>query len=243
MKKKEPPISKPSISIFFPCYNDEKSIASLVKKAFLILKKIAAKYEVIVVDDGSTDKSRSILQKLSLGFPKLRLIYHQRNFGYGAALTSGFKTAQYKLIFYTDGDGQYDISELSILLSLMSSDVNFINGIKIARHDPNYRIVIGNFYSFLARWFFWLPIHDVDCDFRLIRKNLLNRFDLNSKSGTVCIELVKKAQRNGGKFREVSIHHLERKFGISQFFQVNHLLRTLWELASLWLKLMVLRGS
>lgn len=231
---------KPSISVFFPCYNDEKSIGNLAKKVFLVLEKISSKYEVIVIDDGSTDKSQRILQKLSQSFPELKIIFHEKNLGYGATLASGFKTAQHDLVFYTDGDGQYDISELPLLLSLMTEDVDFINGIKMSRHDPNYRIVIGNFYSFIARWFFWLPIHDVDCDFRLIRKRLLDKFNLKSKSGTICIELVKKAQRHGGKFREVSIHHLDRKFGISQFFQAKHLFQTLWELGSLWFKLMFL---
>lgn len=234
---------KPSVSVFFPCYNDEKGITKLILAAFELLPKIANSYEVIVVDDGSTDYSRKKLTELAKRNRRLKLKFHEKNLGYGGTLITGFKSARYDLIFYTDGDGQYDVSELPILISLMSPDVSFINGVKMARHDPSYRIVIGNLYSFLARWLFWLPIHDVDCDFRLIRKNLVDKLNLESQGGSICVELVKKAQRHGGKFKEVSIHHKAREFGSSQFFVPKHLFRTFWELCSLWFKLMVLHKN
>lgn len=232
--------SSPSISIFFPCYNDSKTIGNLVENAFLILAKLTNDYEVIVVDDASNDSSPRVLAKLSKRHRKLKVIYHEKNQGYGGALKSGFKNASKDLIFYTDGDGQYDVKEMPILLSLMTSDVNFINGIKMARHDPNYRIVIGNLYSFIARWLFWLPIIDVDCDFRLIRKLLIKKIELKNNSGAICIELVKKAERNGAKFRQVSIHHYERVWGQSQFFYLEKILFTLLELSRLWIKLIIL---
>lgn len=232
-------MNNPSISVFFPCYNDAKSIKKLVEQSFIILKNLTRIYEVIVIDDGSTDKSREVLKDLAKTYKTLKLIIHEKNQGYGGALKSGFKAAKYKLVFYTDGDGQYDVKELPILVSLMSKDVNFINGIKLTRSDPTYRVVIGNLYSFLARWLFWLPIVDVDCDFRLIRKDLITKLDLKSNSGSICIELVKKAQRHGGKFRQVSIHHYERKFGNSQFFRPGRILFTFFEFSGLWIKLMV----
>lgn len=225
------------ISIFFPCYNDRESISKLIDDSFLTIKKLASKYEVIVVDDGSTDGSQLLLKKLNRKYPYLKVIFHDKNKGYGGALRSGFQAAKYELIFYTDGDGQYSVKELPILLSLMSRDVDFINGIKMSRHDPNYRIFIGNLYSFVIRWAFWLPIVDVDCDFRLIRKSITKKLDLKINSGAVCIELVKKAQRKGAVFRQVSIHHFERKHGVSQFFRVNRILLTLNEVFVLWLNL------
>lgn len=229
-----------SISVFFPCFNDEKSIGKLVKDAYYLLSKTTKQFEIIVVDDGSKDGSRKKLEKLREQYKNLKLVFHNKNMGYGAALRTGFQMAGNELIFYTDGDGQYDVLELPNLLNLMTRDVNLINGIKMTRHDPTYRIFIGNIYSFIARWLFWLPIYDVDCDFRLIRKSLLDKLDLKSSGGAICIELVKKAQRNGAKFRQVSVHHFERKFGHSQFFQVKYILRTFWELATLWIQLMVL---
>lgn len=233
-------MSKPSISVFFPCYNDSQSIKSLVVDAFSVLKKLTDTYEVIVIDDGSDDSSRQILKNLTKKYSRLNLIFHNKNQGYGGALRSGFGAAKYDLIFYTDGDGQYDVKELPILVSLMSKDINFINGIKLTRQDPTYRVVIGNLYSFLVRWLFWLPIVDVDCDFRLIRKDLITKLDLKSNSGSICVELVKGAQRSGGKFRQVSIHHFERRFGNSQFFRPDRILFTLFELSRLWIKLMVI---
>jgi len=231
---------KSGISVFFPCYNDSKSIKKLVEDAFLVLKKITKNYEVIVIDDKSQDRSRKVLLKLAEKYPHLKLIFHEKNQGYGGALRSGFKNASKDLIFYTDGDGQYDVKELPILFSLMTDDVDFINGIKMSRKDPTYRIVIGNIYSFVARWLFWLPIQDIDCDFRLIRKNIIDRLDLKANQGSICIELVKKSQRSGAKFRQVSVHHFERQFGHSQFFRPSRLLSTFREVFYLWIQLIIL---
>lgn len=223
-----------SISVFFPCYNDEGSIAKLVKDAVETLEDVTGDYEVIVVDDGSKDKSRDILSDLAKRYGSLKLVFHQKNLGYGGALQSGFKTASKELVFYTDGDGQYDVKELPVLLGLMSDDVDFVNGIKMARRDATYRIIIGNMYSLVTRWIFMLPVFDVDCDFRLIRKEILDKFTLESSSGSICVELVKKSQRAGARFRQVSVHHFERQWGKSQFFKFSKLLSTFFEILRLW---------
>ncbi|MBI4032985.1 MAG: glycosyltransferase family 2 protein [Candidatus Blackburnbacteria bacterium] len=229
----------PSISVFFPCYNDEKSIGKLVDDAFTTLRGVTQDYEVIVIDDGSTDKSREVLEKLAKKERSLKLVFHDKNEGYGGALKTGFATASKELVFYTDGDGQYDVKELPVLLSLMTRDVNFVNGIKMPRQDPTIRLVIGNLYALFVRWAFWLPIYDVDCDFRLIRREIVKRLKLKSDSGSICVELIKKAQRAGAKFRQVSVHHYERRFGQSQFFRPGRILRTLLADVGLWLELMV----
>lgn len=232
---------KPSISVFFPCYNDKSSIKTLVKDAFLVLKNLTDKYEVLVINDGSIDESGIVLKQLQKKYKKLKIISHKKNLGYGAALKTGFKAANGDLIFYTDGDGQYDVKELPFLLKAMIRNINFVNGIKIVRRDPTYRIIIGNIYSFFVRLLFRLPILDIDCDFRLIKKSLLKKLQLESNSGAICIELVKKAQLNGGKFQQVPVHHNERRFGHSQFFRVNRILTTLFEVTRLWIKLIILR--
>lgn len=231
---------KLTISVFFPCYNDANSISKLVEDAFSILNKLTSNYEVIVIDDGSIDNSRKILEKLAKKHHHLKLIFHEKNLGYGGALKTGFATSSKDLVFYTDGDGQYDVKELPILLSLMSNDVDFVNGIKMSRHDPTYRIFFGNLYSFVARWVFFLPLYDVDCDFRLIRRTVLQKLKLQNNSGAICVELVKRAQRAGAKFRQVSVHHYERLWGNSQFFRPERILSTFWELFILWVKLMVI---
>ncbi|VVA44362.1 conserved hypothetical protein [Candidatus Roizmanbacteria bacterium] len=230
---------KYSISVFFPCYNDAKSIKKLVEDSFIILKGLTSNYEVIVIDDYSTDGSRKVLKNLSKKYRGLKLVFHEKNLGYGGALRSGFNASSKNLVFYTDGDGQYDVKELPILLSLLTKDIDIVNGIKMSRQDPTYRIFVGNLYSFVARWMFFLPIYDVDCDFRLIRRTLLRKLNLESNSGSICVELVKKSQRAGAKFRQVSVHHQERRWGESQFFRVDRILTTFFELGKLWIKLMV----
>ncbi len=228
-----------SISVFFPCYNDKHTIAGLVETAFATLKKLTRDYEVIVVDDGSTDGSRKLLQKLKRKYKKLKLVFHPRNLGYGQALQSGFGAATKKLIFYTDGDGQYDPRELAILTKLMTDDVSFVQGVKMDRQDYSYRIVIGNLYEFVARWLFLLPTYDVDCDFRLIRSSIVDKLDLHCCSGAVCVELVKKAELVGAKFRHVEIHHYARGYGRSQFFRLDRIWQTAAELLPLWWEVMV----
>jgi hypothetical protein len=142
-------------------------------------------------------------------------------------------------VFYTDGDGQYDVRELPLLLMLLTDDTHFVNGIKMTRQDPPYRVHIGNVHRSLMRWSFWLPVSDVDCDYRLIRRSILDRIDLRSSSGSICVELVKNAQRAGAEFREVSVHHYARKWGVSQFFRPGRILHTYLDLAGIWLQLMV----
>ncbi len=232
--------SKQGISVFFPCYNDARTIGGLVDDAVFVLKKLTRKFEVLVIDDGSSDGSQQVLRELEVKYPKVvRPIFHKKNLGYGGALKDGFKNARYELVFYTDGDGQYDVKELPILFGLMTPDVSFINGIKMERQDFAYRVIIGNFYALCMRWAFLLPIYDVDCDFRLIRKTLLGKLTLRSNSGSICVELVKKAEKAGVKFRQVSVHHFPRLYGSSQFFKLDRLISTFRELVVLWWKVMI----
>lgn len=229
--------SLPSVSVFFPCFNDEKTIGPLIRGAKKILDKTAEKFEIIVIDDGSTDNSRGVLSELSKEIKNLRLIFHRQNKGYGGALRSGFKASKFDLVFYTDSDGQYDIQELELLLPLMTDDIDVVNGIKMFRNDPWYRVVIGNVYNFFVRNLFGIDINDTDCDFRLIRNSSLNKINLNCNSGAICVELVKKLQDSGAEFRQVSVHHYSREYGSSQFFNWRRILNTGIELIRLRLEL------
>ena len=227
----------PSVSVFFPCYNDERTIGGLIETADKILRRRGGKYEIIVVDDGSTDGSRRLLKKLAIEFPSLRLVFHQGNRGYGGALRSGFGKAKYDLVFYTDGDGQYDVGELELMLPLLTNDIDVINGIKMFRNDPWFRIAAGNLYNFFVRNVFGIDIFDTDCDFRLIRNSLMKKIRLKSNSGAICVELVKKLQDSGAEFRQVSVHHYSREYGNSQFFNWRRILNTGIELIRLRLEL------
>jgi glycosyltransferase involved in cell wall biosynthesis len=234
------PVNGPSISAFFPCYNDAPTIGRLVRDADCQLRQVTDDYEIIVVNDGSSDDSAEVLAALQAELRVLKVITHTVNRGYGGALRSGFAAATKELVFYTDGDGQYDVKELPVLLMLMTDDTHFVNGIKMARGDAAYRVHAGNVHKFLMRWSFWLPVIDVDCDFRLIRRAVLEHITLRSNSGSICVELIKDAQRAGAQFREVSVHHYPREFGQSQFFRPGRILRTYVDLTWMWIELMIL---
>jgi glycosyltransferase involved in cell wall biosynthesis len=233
--------ARPSISAFFPCYNDQNSIGRLVQTADKTLATLTDDYEIIVVNDGSSDGSAAVLAALAGEVPRLRVVTHEVNRGYGGALRSGFAAATKELVFYTDGDGQYDVGELPLLLMLLTPDTDFVNGMKMTRQDPGYRVFAGNLHKFVMRWSFWLPVTDVDCDFRLVRRSVVQRLRLTQNSGSICVELVKCAQRAGARFRQVSVRHYSREFGSSQFFRPGRILRTYFDLALTWVELMVLR--
>jgi len=168
-------------------------------------------------------------------------VTHPRNRGYGGALRSGLAAARKEFVFYTDGDGQYDVGELPLLLERVTPGMGLVNGYKLERRDPAHRIWIGNIYNFCARLLFRIRIRDIDCDYRLIRRALLDKIQLTSTSGTICVELVRKLELSGCGVAEVGVHHYERRHGRSQFFRVRSLASTFFQLLRLWIRLVVLR--
>jgi glycosyltransferase involved in cell wall biosynthesis len=233
--------SAPSLSVFFPAYNDAPSLPSLIEKTFAVLADCASDYEVIVINDGSRDRTGEVLAEFALKFgPRMRVITHPCNLGYGQALRSGFAAASKDLVFYTDGDGQYDVGELPNLLAALRSNVGLVNGYKLERNDPWHRIFIGNVYNAFARTLFRIHLSDVDCDFRLIRRSLLEELRLTSTSGTICVELVRKLELSGCGVAEVGVRHYPRLYGRSQFFRVKSLAVTFTQLLRLWFRLVPL---
>src|SRR5215471_9212534 len=158
-----------SLTAFFPAYNDEHTIENIVRTAAEEMRKVTDDFEVLVVDDGSKDQTGVILDRLSAALPFLRVIHHPTNLGYGAALIAGFTNASKDLIFYTDGDGQYDVREMHNLFAQLKPNIDLVNGYKVKRADAWYRIWIGEAYRCAMRWCFRLQIRDVECDFRLFR--------------------------------------------------------------------------
>ncbi|MBZ5619756.1 MAG: glycosyltransferase family 2 protein [Acidobacteriia bacterium] len=231
-----------SLSVFFPAYNDAPSLPRLLRKTFAVLEQCVADYEIIVVNDGSRDKTREVLEHLQREHgPRLRVVTHPENRGYGGALRSGFAASRKEFVFYTDGDGQYDVAEIPRLLELVGPATGLVNGYKLERHDPAHRIWIGRIYNYCARLLFRIRIRDIDCDYRLIRRALLEEIDLTSTSGTICIELVRKLELSGCDVEEVGVHHYPREHGTSQFFRVRSLAITFYQLLRLWVRLVVLR--
>jgi glycosyltransferase involved in cell wall biosynthesis len=234
-------VERISLSAFFPAYNDQHTIEGIVRTVAEEMRKVTNDFEVLVVDDGSKDETGSILDKLARELPFLRVIHHERNLGYGAALITGFSNARKDLIFYTDGDGQYDVRELHNLLAHLKPNIDLVNGYKVKRSDPWYRIWIGALYRRAMRWAFRLSIRDVDCDFRLFRRYIFEKITLESRSGVICVEMAKKFEQAGFRMAEVPVSHYPRMHGRSEFFRVRHLAYTFKGLLKIWWMLVVSR--
>jgi glycosyltransferase involved in cell wall biosynthesis len=232
---------KPGLSVFFPAYNDSGTIASLVISALRAARTLTSDFEIIIVNDGSADGTADIANELARTYPEVRVVHHERNRGYGGALRTGFETASRDLVFYTDGDAQYDPAEMGVLWEAFNENVDLVNGYKISRSDPLHRIVIGRIYHHTVKLLFGLQVRDVDCDFRLMRRSIFDRVVLEKNSGVICLEMMKKIQDAGFRIAEVPVHHYHRAYGRSQFFNFRRLFRTGLDVMKLWYALVIRR--
>jgi glycosyltransferase involved in cell wall biosynthesis len=231
---------RPSISVFFPCYNDAGTIGVMVMRALQTLREISDDYEVFVINDGSRDDSRLILEELARLYPQeFRFVNREQPSGYGGVLRAGFALASKEWVFYTDGDAQYDARELKLLVGKISDDVDLVNGYKIKRQDPFIRVAIGLAYQYFIQFIFGLKLRDVDCDFRIMRRHIFDVIELESTTGTITFEMMKKIQDAGFRLVEVPVHHFYRQYGISQFFNIPRVARTLFAVWGWWWRLVV----
>ena len=229
-----------SITVFFPCYNDAGTIPAMLVRALQTLPQLTDDYEVVVINDGSQDDSALVLDEMARLYPQhVRIIHRTQPSGYGGVLRGGFAAARKDWVFYTDGDAQYDPRELAVLVEAVTDGVDMVNGYKIKRHDPFHRVVIGLAYQYFVKLVFSLVIRDVDCDFRLMRRDIFDHVQLESTTGTITFEMVKKIQDAGYNIVEVPVHHWYRQYGQSQFFNFPRVGRTLIALISWWWRLVV----
>lgn len=230
-----------SVTAFFPCYNDAGTIPTMIIRVLQTLQEVTDDYEIIVINDGSADDSARVLDEMARHYDRLRVIHRSQPSGYGGVLRAGFAAAEKDWIFYTDGDAQYDARELSLLARAVRDGVDMVNGYKIKRRDPFHRVVIGLAYQYFVKAIFGLTIRDVDCDFRLMRRVIFDKVRLESTTGTITFELVKKIQDAGFKIVEVPVHHWYRQYGGSQFFNFARVARTLLAMVGWWWRLVVKR--
>jgi glycosyltransferase involved in cell wall biosynthesis len=230
------------ISAVFPAMNDGGTIASMVLAARAALLAAAGEFEIIVVNNGSEDYTGVVLDSLARVLPELRVITHANPLGYGGALRAGFSAAAKEWIFYTDGDAQYNPLELGLLVQAVRGGADVANGYKISRQDPWYRTLLGRMYHHAARLLFGFRLRDVDCDFRLFRRAILETVPLTSTTGTIGLEIVKRFQDAGFRFVEVPVSHCYRRYGGSQFFNPRRLMRMARNLAALWIQLVLRKG-
>jgi glycosyltransferase involved in cell wall biosynthesis len=229
------------LSIFFPVYNDWGTIGSMVALAIATAEQITDDYEIILVNDGSNESTVDVLNFIERQFPQVRVVHHKKNRGYGGALKTGFAQARKEYIFYTDGDAQYDVRELKKLVAAIRDGIDVVNGYKIKRHDPWYRIVIGKIYHAVTRFAFGFAIRDVDCDFRLMRREIFHQIHLEHNSGVICVEMIKKIHDAGFRFAEVPVTHFFRASGKSTFFEFRRVFRVGIDLTRLWWRLVVMK--
>lgn len=202
---------KLNISVFFPAYNEESNIERTVLLAVKVLKDLGADYEVLVIDDGSNDRTGQIAERLAEKNKKIRVIRHSPNRGYGGALISGLYGAKKDLIVFSDGDGQFDFGEVTKFLPLIKEN-NLVIGYRIKRAEGLQRQLIAEALRFWDLIFFGIWFKDIDCAFKMIRRDSMRRFSkLETNTAMISTELLVKAKRAGLKIVEVPVTHLADK--------------------------------
>ncbi|MCC6798260.1 MAG: glycosyltransferase family 2 protein [Candidatus Hydrogenedentes bacterium] len=209
-------------------------MGSMVLFTLQTAEKLGIDYDFTIIDDGSGQQTLDLLDRVAQEYPNINIVRHETNKGYGGALRSGFASGTKEWIFYTDGDAQYDVRELALLIEKAGPDVDVVQGYKIQRHDPLHRIVIGRIYHWIVRVAFGLHICDTDCDFRLIRRSVFDTVELKHDSGVICAEMMMRITRARFRIVEVPVHHYQRAHGKSQFFNFPRLFRVAVNLSSLW---------
>ncbi len=208
------------VSFCFPAYQDAGSIGWVVRRGREALLASGRPFEILVLDDGSTDGTAAVLAALAAETPELRLLRHPENRGYGATLRDLFAAAGMPLVAYTDGDGQFDPAEVTRLLGAAGPEVALVNGYRRERADPGLRRVLGpGFHRVVAETFGILPLRDWDCDFRLFRRELLELAPTSFDDGTAVVEFLAGLGAQGVRFAEVEVSHRERRAGGSQYFR------------------------
>ena len=218
-----------SISVFFPCYNEQENIGPTVEKAIAVLEELNADFDVIIVDDGSCDGTARIAADIADRDDRVKVVHHARNLGYGAALQSGFKAATRELVFYTDGDGQFDISEMPALLELMDK-YDIVSGYRLDRKDSALRRVNGWCWTKLVCLLFGLKIRDIDCAFKLYKRQVFDNIKLSSTGALIDTEILARAARKGYRITQKGVHHYRRTAGEQSGANVKVILRAFKEL-------------
>lgn len=226
------------LSVFFPAYNEEQNIEKTVLNALKVLKENVSEYEVIIVNDGSKDKTGAISDKIAKENKFVRVIHHNPNQGYGAALRSGFYNAKYPWIVTIDSDGQFDFAEVTKLLA-KTDRADVIYGYRINRQDSTLRKINGWAWTLLNNLLFGVNVHDVDCAFKLVKKEVIDKIPKleSSRGGMISPELLAKAKKSGYKIVEVGVHHYSRSEGKQTGANLKVIIKSFADLISLWKKL------
>lgn len=229
------------VSFVMPAYNEVENIAEAVEKAVAALRNYTVEYEVIVVNDGSSDGTAELLDSLAKEEPALRPIHHETNKGYGAALKSGFTSARHDLVFYTDADNQFDVDEIKFLLP-MSEKYDIVTGFRIYRYDPVIRSILSWGFNKMCRILFGIRVRDVDCAFKLFKRKVFDSFEMESKDFFIDAEILSKARARGFSINEIGVKHFPRRAGRATV-RSSDIPRTLKELLHIWISIHTKKGG
>ncbi|RMF83602.1 MAG: glycosyltransferase family 2 protein [Planctomycetota bacterium] len=226
-------MNKPDVSVFFPCYNEEENVERTTRAAVAACERFFGDYEVIIVNDGSGDRTGEIADRLAESMPHVRAVHNNPNRGYGGALQRGFREARMPWIFYTDGDGQFDFAELERVLPLMQ-EYDIVSAYRLDRKDPWHRKLNAACWGRLVNWLFNLRIRDVDCAFKMYPRRLFEEIEMRSTGALIDTEVLAKARRLGYSIGQVGVHHYPRTAGTQTGANLRVILRAFRELFSLY---------
>lgn len=224
------------ISVFFPCYNEQDNVGKTVEKALVVLEKLDMDFEVIIIDDGSSDNTGRIADELAGRDERIKVVHHPSNLGYGAALQSGFAAAAKELVFYTDGDGQFDISEMPPLMPLMEQ-YDIVSCYRLNRQDSLVRKINGWCWTKLVCLLFGMKIRDIDCAFKLYKRKIFEGMSLSSTGALIDTEVLARASRKGYLITQKGVHHYPRTAGSQTGANLRVILRAFRELFMLYRKI------
>jgi glycosyltransferase involved in cell wall biosynthesis len=207
-----PPALLPGVSIVLPCFDEAENVADAVRAASLAGRRAALAHEVVVVDDGSADDTLAIASALAAGDPAVRVIVHDENLGYGAALRSGIEAARQPWVLLTDADGQFDLSQLEDFLPF-APDHDLLVGERVVRCDPASRRLAAHAWNLLVRALFGLRVRDVDCAFKLVRRELVADLPLVSSGAMISTELLVRCLADGARLKQLEVRHRPRTAG------------------------------
>ena len=224
-----------NVSVFFPFFNEELNIENTVKKAIKVLESLKLEYEVLLVNDGSTDRTAQVAKILASSNPKIRLINNPTNLGYGEALRSGFYNARYDTIVYNDGDGQFDFAQVVKFIEKTDS-ADLVIGYRIKRADNFLRVLFAKGWAASLFLFFGLRLKDVDCGFKLVKREILENIPKleSQRGGMINAELAIKAQKLGFRVAQVGVNHYPRLAGKPTGASIPVIARSYLDLLKLW---------
>lgn len=224
---------KPDITVFFPVYKDELTVAAVTNKAISVCKEIADQFEIIIIDDCSPDKSGAIADELASKFPFIRVIHHPQNLGYGAALKSGFQNAKFELICLTDGDDEYDLNDLKKMIKLKDF-YDLIITFRYKKIYSNKRIFISYIYNKILRWLFRTRFRDISTGMRLVKKSLIEELNLTSDSPFIGAEITIKSMLKGYRIGEMGIQTFPREIGKGSSTSMRNIANTIKDIRKIY---------